>query len=78
MYGASGKPLATISTPFQGTFFGEAFAPDHSWILFGLQGRVLRSADQGAHWTMIEAGAPVGIDAGIVLKDGSLRRYFCS
>jgi photosystem II stability/assembly factor-like uncharacterized protein len=72
LYGPAGKPLATINSSFQGTLFGEVFAPDHSWIVFGLQGTILRSPDQGAHWTTVSAGAPVGIDSGIVLKTGGV------
>ena len=72
LYGPPGKPLATITTPFQGTFFGEVFAPDHSWTVFGLQGTILRSPDRGLHWTAITTGASVGIDCGIVLKNGDL------
>ena len=72
LYGPPGKALSTISAPFQGTFFGEVFAPDQSWIVFGLQGTILRSTDQGANWSTISAGAPVGIDCGTVLKDGDV------
>jgi photosystem II stability/assembly factor-like uncharacterized protein len=72
LYGPPGKPLTTISAPFQGTFFGETFAPDRSWIVFGLQGTILRSPDQGAHWATVSAGAPVGIDCGIVLKNDDI------
>jgi photosystem II stability/assembly factor-like uncharacterized protein len=72
LYGPAGKPLATINTPFQGSFFGEVFAPDHSWIVFGLQGTILRSTDQGTNWATVSAGAPVGIDCGTVLKDGDV------
>ena len=72
LFGPAGKPLATISTPFDGSFFGETFAPDHSWLLFGLQGTILRSTDNGAHWSTILAGAPVGIDCGIVLASGQI------
>ncbi len=72
LYGPPGKPLATITTSFQGTFFGEVFAPDHAWIIFGLQGAILRSTDQGKHWATVTAGSPVGIDCGIVLKNGDV------
>lgn len=71
-YGPRGKPLATINSPFQGTLFGETFAPDHSWIVFGLQGTIIRSADQGTHWAAISAGQPVGIDCGITLSNGDV------
>ncbi len=72
LYGPPNKPLVTITTPFQGTFFGEVFAPDHSWIVFGLQGTILRSPDLGVHWTTISTSASVGIDCGIVLNNGDV------
>ena len=73
LYGPPGKPLATITSSFQGTLFGEAFAADSSWIVFGLQGTVMRSTDHGAHWAMVTtASQPVGIDCGITLADGSI------
>lgn len=72
LYGPPGKPLAPINSPFQGTLFGEVFASDHAWIVFGLQGTILRSNDRGAHWIMVAAGAPVGIDCGIVEKNGDV------
>ncbi len=72
LYGPPAKPLATITTSFQGTLFGETLAADHSWIVFGLQGTVMRSTDHGAHWAIIPAGQPVGIDCGMTLANGTL------
>lgn len=72
LYGPPGKPLATINSSFQGTLFGETFARDQSWIVFGLQGTIMRSTDQGLHWAMVSAGQPVGIDCGITLNNGDV------
>lgn len=72
LYGPPDKPLPTITSSFQGTLFGETFAKDHSWIVFGLQGTIMRSTDQGAQWMIASAGQPVGIDCGITLNDGDV------
>jgi photosystem II stability/assembly factor-like uncharacterized protein len=72
MQGQGGKPLNTLTTPFQGTFFGQVFAKDNSWIIYGLQGTILRSTDNGAHWAAANTTASLGIDAGILLTDGTI------
>ena len=70
--GSNGGPFTVVPTPFQGTFFGNLYANDNSLLLYGLQGTILRSTDQGAHWATIATTASVGIDCGMVLKDGSV------
>ncbi len=72
LYGPPGKPLATVTSSFQGTLFGEIIASDHSWIAFGLQGTVMRSTDQGAHWAIATVGQQVGIDCGVTLANGNI------
>ena len=72
LYGLGGRQLAVINSSFHGTLFGETFAPDQSWIVFGLQGTIMRSTDQGAQWTTVSAGQQVGIDCGITLRNGTV------
>ena len=66
--GADGQ-FATLSTPFQGTFFGALVTPGKALLLFGLQGTVLRSPDQGHSWQEVQSIDGAGIDCGIVLKN---------
>lgn len=61
-----------LTTPATGTFFGGLAAPDGSLILYGLQGGVFRSADQGAYWASIPTGVSAGIDAGLTLRNGTM------
>ena len=70
--GSNGGPFTLVPTPFQGTFFGDFYTKDNALLLYGLQGTILRSTDQGAHWATISTTASVGIDCGMVLKDGSV------
>ena len=70
--GTSGGQFTPVATPFQGTFFGDLYTADGALMLYGLQGTILRSADEGAHWATIATTASVGIDCGMVLKDGSV------
>jgi photosystem II stability/assembly factor-like uncharacterized protein len=69
--GADGK-FATLSTPFQGTFFGALVTPGKALLLFGLQGTVLRSADQGQSWHEVQTLDGAGIDCGNVLQNGDI------
>ncbi len=66
--GKFGGVFSTIAVPFQGSFFGDLVAPDKSLIVYGLQGMVLRSIDQGKSWTQPASGVGVGIDCGTVLQ----------
>jgi photosystem II stability/assembly factor-like uncharacterized protein len=64
--------FATLSTPFQGTFFGALVTPGKALLVFGLQGTVLRSADAGQSWHAVQSQDGAGIDCGIVLKNGDI------
>jgi len=66
------RRFTTLSTPFQGTFFGALITPGKALLLFGLQGTVLRSADAGRTWHQFQAIDGAGIDCGIVLRDGDI------
>jgi photosystem II stability/assembly factor-like uncharacterized protein len=70
--GSFAGKFSIISTPFQGSFFGDLVAPDKSLLVYGLQGTILRSADQGKDWAQPVSGAESGIDCGIVLRNGDI------
>ncbi len=61
-----------LSTPFQGSFFGALRGPDDVLFLYGLQGTILRSTDDGDSWQQIANTSSSGIDCGIVLQNGDL------
>jgi photosystem II stability/assembly factor-like uncharacterized protein len=62
----------TLTPPFQGSFFGAVRTPDGALMLYGLQGTILRSQDDGSHWTQIMTSATGGVDSGIILKNGDV------
>jgi photosystem II stability/assembly factor-like uncharacterized protein len=66
------RRFTTLSTPFQGTFFGALVTPAKALLLFGLQGTVLRSADAGQTWHEVQTVDGAGIDCGIVLRNGDI------
>jgi photosystem II stability/assembly factor-like uncharacterized protein len=68
----AGRQFATLSTPFQGTFFGALVTPAKALLLFGLQGTVLRSVDEGRSWHEVQASDGAGIDCGIVMRNGNI------
>jgi photosystem II stability/assembly factor-like uncharacterized protein len=66
------RQFTTLPTPFQGTFFGALVTPAKALLLFGLQGTVLRSADEGETWHEVQAADGAGIDCGVVLRNGDV------
>ena len=68
---ASGN-FTTLTTPFQGTFFGALRTRHGAWLLFGLQGTILRSTDEGKSWARVTSTSSSGIDNGLVLSNGDI------
>ncbi len=69
---ATGIAYATLTPPFQGSFFGGLMGADNTLLIYGLQGTINRSTDQGKTWTQIVSRPGAGIDAGIILHDGTI------
>ncbi len=64
--------IFTLTTPFQGTFFGGLITPGKAVLLYGLQGTALRSADGGQSWQEFQSPDGAGIDTGTVLRNGDI------
>jgi photosystem II stability/assembly factor-like uncharacterized protein len=64
--------FTTLTPPFQGSFFGGLTGSDGSLIVFGLQGTILRSTDQGKDWAQPVSNVTAGIDCGLLLHDGRI------
>ena len=65
--------FTTLTAPFSGTFFGGLLTPDKALLVYGLQGTVLRSTDEGKSWTQSPSGGTVvGIDCGVVDRQGRI------
>ena len=62
----------TLNPPFAGSFFGALRTANRTLILYGLQGTVLRSIDNGTSWVQAKIPSVAGIDAGIILKNGDV------
>jgi photosystem II stability/assembly factor-like uncharacterized protein len=70
--GSASGSFAALTPPSQGSFFGALALPDQSLITYGLQGTILRTTDQGKDWTRPASDVSVGIDCGIVLRNGDI------
>jgi photosystem II stability/assembly factor-like uncharacterized protein len=65
--------FTTLTTPFAGTLFGGLLTPGKALLVYGLQGTVLRSTDEGKSWTQSPSGGTVvGIDCGVVDRQGRI------
>jgi photosystem II stability/assembly factor-like uncharacterized protein len=49
-----GTTWTAAESPYKGSYFGVVEAADKSIIIFGLRGRIFRTADGGISWTAIE------------------------
>lgn len=67
-----GVSFAEVRTPYAGTYFGVLPMHGQTLLSFGLRGNAWRSADGGASWQRVDAGQPVTLAAGRMLKDGSI------
>jgi len=67
-----GANFTTLTSPYEGSYFGLATDPAGSVIVFGLRGNVYRSGDGGQSWAPVGTGIPVSLSAGIRLAGGEL------
>ena len=65
------KRWATLSTPYEGTFFGAVPFAKRGALVFGLRGNIFRSGD-GGEWLKIESPTKALLHAGLALADGRL------
>ncbi len=70
--GAVNGSFAALTPPSQGSFFGALALADQSLIIYGLQGIILQTADQGKNWTRPTSDVSVGIDCAILLRNGDI------
>jgi photosystem II stability/assembly factor-like uncharacterized protein len=60
-----GRTWSTLSTPYNGTFFGVLEGAGGEVVAYGLRGNAWWSADQGASWNKSQVGVPVTLTAGV-------------
>jgi photosystem II stability/assembly factor-like uncharacterized protein len=70
--GAAAGPFTALTPPSPGSLFGALTLPDQSLMVYGLQGTILRSTDKGKDWLRPASNVSVGIDCGIVLRNGDV------
>lgn len=60
-----GKTFTTVSSPYEGSWFGviDQHDPD-SLLVFGLRGHLFRSGDFGDHWLAVDTGADASLAGG--------------
>ena len=67
-----GAHFTTLTSPYEGSYFGLVTDPGGSIVVFGLRGNVYRSDDHGDSWHRVETGLPVSLSAGTRLGGGDL------
>lgn len=65
-----GETWASLTSPFDGSFFGITPVSSDLLLIYGLQGRVFRSADMGNSWQQVETGVTSGINDAVLLNSG--------
>jgi photosystem II stability/assembly factor-like uncharacterized protein len=60
------------SVPWEGSFFTTVDTADGAIVMGGLRGRMFRTADEGATWTVVEKPPTSSIVASVRLADGRL------
>lgn len=67
-----GESWATVSSPYDGSFFGSLPLSGDSLLLYGLRGHLYRSDDAGESWTRLETATTAMITDGVRLRDGTI------
>ena len=68
-----GKTWVKITSPYKGSFFGAIQAQDGAVLIYGLRGRIYRSADaQLANWKLIENKTVASLMGSTRLPDGTV------
>ncbi len=69
----AGKTWSKIASPYKGSYFGAVQAQDGSVLIYGLRGKIFRSADAGLKdWKLIENKSVASIMGSTVLPDGTV------
>jgi photosystem II stability/assembly factor-like uncharacterized protein len=69
---ADGRNFDTITLPYKGSIWGGMALSDGAILVWGMGGRVLRSADGGASWREIDTGTDNPLTAGLAQAGGRI------
>jgi len=67
----NGVSWQKLKSPYGGTFFGIT-SNFHVTLIHGMQGKVFASRDGGSTWSLVKTGVTRAVNAGVVLKDGTI------
>jgi photosystem II stability/assembly factor-like uncharacterized protein len=67
-----GKSFQTLSSPYEGSWFGFLATSDDAWIAYGLKGNLYASYDHGQSWSKINSKTQATISAATELNDGTV------
>lgn len=67
-----GATFATVSTPYEGSYFAVSLARPGEVLLAGLRGNVFRSTDRGTTWQKVEGAPSVSISAVTATTDQTI------
>ena len=67
-----GATWRTLSSPYEGSFFGAVKTRDGGVILYGMRGHVYRGSASLDGWTAIDTGTEAAYNAGRLLADGRI------
>jgi photosystem II stability/assembly factor-like uncharacterized protein len=65
-----GETWQTLTSPYEGSFFGTLPLSDGTVLAFGLRGHLFRSADRGRSWQQIPTDSEATLLAGLELEPG--------
>lgn len=61
-----------LPSPYGGSFFNLAVAPNGALLALGLRGNLFRSEDDGRNWARVDTGSRHSLTSSTVLPDGTL------
>jgi photosystem II stability/assembly factor-like uncharacterized protein len=67
-----GTSWQSLSSPFDGSFFGISAFPGNLVLVYGLQGHLYRSTDNGGSWQQVTTSVTSGLNTATVMADGSV------
>ena len=67
-----GANWETITTPYDGSFWGGFGLANGDVLIFGMRGNIYKSSDGGKNWTKADSKADQSITGGVQLADGRI------
>jgi len=65
-----GKEWHKISSPYEGTFFGQQLMRNGKILVYGMRGNLYSSDDLGQNWSKISLGLQTSLENSLITQDG--------